>query len=52
MRKLIAAPEFVETFGKLDGEQLKTTPQGYPKDHPNIDLLRYKQFLLSQSNHR
>ena len=49
MRKLIAAPEFVETFGQLDGEQLKTAPQGYSQDHPNIDLLRYKQFLLSQS---
>ncbi|MCB0599497.1 MAG: DUF2461 domain-containing protein [Lewinellaceae bacterium] len=49
VRKIIAAPEFVETFGQLDGEQLKTAPQGYSQDHPNIDLLRYKQFLLSQS---
>ena len=32
-------------FGGLSGEQLKTAPQGYAKDHPQIDLLRYKQFL-------
>ena len=38
-----------KTFGELQGEQLKTTPQGYNQDHPNIDLLRYKQFLVSQS---
>lgn len=49
MRKLISDPLFVDTFGSLQGEQLKTAPQGYPRDHPNIDLLRYKQFLLSRS---
>lgn len=49
LRKIISAPEFVETFGELQGEQLKTAPQGYSQDHPNIDLLRYKQFLVSQS---
>ena len=26
---------------------VKTVPQGYTKDHPDIDLLRYKQFLVS-----
>ena len=28
----------VETFG----EALKTAPRGYPKDHPRVELLRYK----------
>ena len=49
LRAILADPTFVETFGSLQGEQLKTAPSGYPKDHPNIDLLRYKQFLLSRS---
>lgn len=44
MRAILADPDFVRIFGELQGEQLKTAPQGYPKDHPNIDLLRYKQF--------
>jgi len=48
-RAIIAAPDFVKTFGQLHGEQLKTAPAGYPKDHPAIDLLRYKQFLISHS---
>jgi uncharacterized protein (DUF2461 family) len=29
----------------MQGETLKVAPQGYPKDHPDVALLRYKQFL-------
>ncbi len=35
-------------FG-IHGEQLKTSPRGYPADHPRIDLLRYKSMALSRS---
>lgn len=45
-RNIITAPDFVDTFGGLLGEQVKTAPRGYTKDHPAIDLLRYKQFLV------
>lgn len=45
-RKLISGKDFLQTFGKISGERLATAPRGYPKDHPAIDLLRYKQFLL------
>ena len=44
LRALLNAPDFKRFFGAMDGEQLKTAPKGYPKDHPDIDLLRYKQF--------
>ena len=27
---------------------MKTAPKGFSKDHKNIDLLRYKQFLISK----
>lgn len=30
----------------MTGEQVGSAPRGYTKDHPAIDLLRYKQFLL------
>lgn len=40
--KIINNKEFREMFGEPDGEKLKTAPKGYPKDHPYIDLLRYK----------
>lgn len=49
LRDIIAAKGFVNAFGQLDGEQVKTAPKGYSKDHPAIDLLRYKQFLVSRS---
>jgi uncharacterized protein (TIGR02453 family) len=49
LRQIIAEPSFVKTFGELKGEKVKTAPRGYTKDHPSIDLLRYKQFLLVQS---
>ncbi len=46
-RKILNKRDFKRYFGGLEGEQLKTAPQGYTKDHPDIDLLRYKQFLVS-----
>jgi len=33
---------------EIRGEQLKTTPRGYPADHPRIDLLRYKSLALGK----
>jgi uncharacterized protein (TIGR02453 family) len=49
LRDILKAPAFVSTFKALQGEQLKTTPKGYPADHEAIDLLRYKQYLLKCS---
>lgn len=46
VRKIINTPAFLKTFGGLKGEQVKTAPRGYTVDHPAIDLLRYKQYLL------
>lgn len=48
LQKILSSKEFKSIFGTLRGEQLKTAPKGYPKDHPAIDLLRYKQFLISK----
>jgi uncharacterized protein (TIGR02453 family) len=45
-RSLLADKTIMETFGKLEGEQLATAPRGYAKDHPAVDLLRYKQYIL------
>jgi uncharacterized protein (TIGR02453 family) len=46
LRKILKSRSFKETFSELRGEKLTTAPQGYTSDHPAIDLLRYKQFLL------
>ncbi len=46
LRKILKSKSFVNTFGTLMGEQVKTAPKGFSADHPAIDLLRYKQFLV------
>ena len=44
--KLLAGKTLVKTFGGLAGEQLKSAPRGFAKDHPGIGFLRYQQYLL------
>ena len=34
---------FVEEFGKIEGERLKTAPKGYDRAHPEIELLKLKE---------
>ena len=46
-RDIINAPAFKSVWGELHGAAVKTAPKGYTKDHPNIDLLRFKQHLFS-----
>jgi uncharacterized protein (TIGR02453 family) len=46
-RKIIEEPALVARFGEMQGNQLKTAPKGYPKDHPEIGLLRYTQYYFS-----
>jgi hypothetical protein len=31
------------------GASLKTAPRGYPRDHPQIELLRRKQLIVGRS---
>jgi len=46
LRKIISSKSFKSSFGELRGEQLKTCPKGFDKSHPDVDLLRYKQFIV------
>ena len=46
LRGILNNQTFINTFGTLQGEQLKTTPKGFDANNEAIDLLRYKQFLL------
>ncbi len=43
---LMEQPDFKKTYGPMQGDALKTAPKGYPKDHPNIELLRHKSFYF------
>lgn len=46
LKEVIGSSQFIDNFGSLEGEQLKTAPKGFDKEHEHIDLLRYKQFLV------
>ena len=46
LREIINSRQFIEAFGELRGRQLTTAPRGFDRSHPEIDLLRYKQFLV------
>lgn len=49
LREILSDPTFIKMFKELQGEQLKTAPKGFDKDDPNIDLLRYKQFIFGRN---
>ena len=48
-RAAIGSRPFKKYFGSLSGEKLKTPPRGYPGDHPEIELLKYKQFITAHA---
>ncbi len=49
LRKVLSNKKFKSFFGELRGEKVNTSPKGYSKDHPAIDLLRYKQFIIKHT---
>jgi uncharacterized protein (TIGR02453 family) len=44
--RILKDKEFVKYFGELTGEKLKRAPKGYPVDHPHVDLLKFKSYLV------
>lgn len=49
LREVLESNDFKNYFGNLTGEQVKTAPKGFDKTHADIDLLRYKQFIVQHS---
>ena len=43
-REIIDNKELNRVFPGWVGDQLKTVPKGWPKDHPDADLLRLKEY--------
>lgn len=41
-KRIIRAKKFQALFGEFEGTKLATAPKGYPKDHPDIELLKLK----------
>lgn len=48
MRKAINNKKLKATWGEMVGDAVKSAPRGYKKDHPDIDLLRFKQLVFSK----
>lgn len=46
-RTILAAKDFKTYFKELSPEdKLKTSPKGYNKNHPDIDLLQHRSFIV------
>ncbi len=46
--EIIDAKAFKKLFPSLDDfDKLKTAPKGYAKDHPQLELLKHKSFIVS-----
>jgi uncharacterized protein (TIGR02453 family) len=43
--QIIENQDFVNHFKEIWGEKVKTSPKGYAKDHPDIELLKYKSYI-------
>ncbi len=48
LHAVLNTAKFKKTFGAFDDfDKLKTAPKGYPKDHPQLELLKHKSFIVS-----
>ena len=45
-RKLTNNLTFKNYWGNLTGDEVKTAPKGFKKDHTNIDLIKKKQYVF------
>ena len=46
LREIMADPTFKGYWGTLQGDEVKTAPKGFSKEHPNIDLIKKKQYTF------
>lgn len=46
LKSIVSTPEFKNFYGEIQGEKLKTAPQGYNVDHPNIGFLKLKSYVV------
>lgn len=47
LREIVSDKAFKSYFGELVGDQVKTSPKGFSQDSEAIELIRYKQFLVT-----
>ena len=45
-KSIINQKKIKEIWGEIQGEEVKTSPKGFDKDHEHIDMIRKKQFIF------
>ena len=48
-KRIINNNNFKKYFSEVYGEKLKMAPKGFPKEFPDIDLLKYKHYAITYS---
>lgn len=46
LKNIISKADFINYFGTIQGEKLKKAPKGYSTDHPNIEFMRLKSYVV------
>lgn len=50
LKEILGKPSFRKYFGQLgDFDKMKKAPKDYPADFPDIDLLKYRSYIVSQN---
>lgn len=49
LRAVIDSSEFEKYFREIKGDQVKSAPKGFDKEEPNIDLIKFKGWILQHS---
>ena len=50
LKEIMGKPSFKKHFGQLgDFDKMKKAPKDYPADFPDIDLLKYRSYIVSQN---
>jgi uncharacterized protein (TIGR02453 family) len=48
IRAILSDKAFKNIWGDFVGDELKTAPKGFDREHPAIDLIRRKQFIFTK----
>jgi len=49
LNKIVSKPAFKKYFGEVIGDKLQRAPKGFQPDHPDIEWLKLKQYLILRS---
>ncbi|MFK7750581.1 MAG: DUF2461 domain-containing protein [Kordia sp.] len=48
IREIITKKSFKNVWGEIEGDEVKTAPKGFSRDHESIDLIKKKQFIFTK----